>query len=123
MDTSVAVAGPVPGACGRDGPAIVDWMLTEGRSHDGIPAFLDALCRRLNAVGVPLARCSLALNLLHPQIRSMSYYWRHGGGGVEAVERAHGIETSPDYLASPIAAIMEQGAEAMRFRLDRMEPP
>ncbi|MGQ9366273.1 adenylate/guanylate cyclase domain-containing protein [Azospirillum sp. ST 5-10] len=102
---------------------MIDWLLTDGRRHTGVPEFIDALCRHLRTVGVPLARCSLALTLLHPQIRSMSYYWRVDLAEVEAIERAHGIESSIDYLTSPVAAIMEQGAEALRFRLERMAPP
>ncbi len=122
VDPDAFGAGTTAAACDGKGPAIVHWLLTEGRGHADIPAFLDALCRRLNDAGVPLGRCSLSLNLLHPQIRAMSYYWR-GTGAVEAIERAHGVETSADYLASPVAAIMDQGAEAMRFRLERLTPP
>jgi len=102
--------------------ALVDWLLGEGRTVPDIPALLEALCRRLVAEGLPLWRCVLGLRLLHPQIRYMGHFWRRGQPAVETVERAHGTETSPEYLATPAAAVIDQGAEALRIRLDHDGP-
>jgi len=106
-----------------DRVALVDWLLSEGRRAADIPALIDALCRRLVDEGLPLWRCVLGLRLLHPQILFMSHTWRRGQGHVETHHRAHGAENTPEYLTSPFAAVIDQGADALRFRLDRMEPP
>lgn len=103
--------------------AVLDWLLRVGRLGTDIPSVLDALCRRLVEAGLPLARVSLSVRLLHPQVRSMNYYWRRGRPAVETVERAHGSELSEGYLTSPVYVIVEQKAEALRFRLETMEPP
>lgn len=106
-----------------DRAAVIDWLLGEGRQAAGISELLDGFCRRVNEAGVPLWRCSLGIRLLHPQFRFMSYYWVRGRPGVEIIERAHGTETSPEYLASPVATIVEMEAEALRFRIERLAPP
>lgn len=103
--------------------ALLDWILGDARMLPSIPSLLDAFARRLETAGVPLARMTLGLRLLHPQIRFKSYYWRRAEEAVEIVQRGHDTESSPEYLASPIAAILDQGAEALRFRIENMAPP
>jgi adenylate cyclase len=43
--------------------------------------------------------------------------------GVEEIEREHGTELRPEYLNSPIGAIVEAGADAMRYRIEQLEAP
>ncbi len=59
--------------------AVVDWLLQEGRQAPDAETLIDEFGRRLNAIGLPLARSVLVLQLLHPQIRSMIYFWRDNG--------------------------------------------
>ncbi|AWK87909.1 adenylate/guanylate cyclase domain-containing protein [Azospirillum thermophilum] len=113
---------PAPPAA-RDPAAIIDWLLREGREVPDIPALVDAFCRRLIDAGVPLWRGVWALQLLHPQIRSMLYYWRRGRQAVETVTRPHGTEVTEAYLTNPFAALIEDQAEGLRYRLEVMEPP
>lgn len=103
--------------------AFIDWILSDARLISGIPGLLGAFAERLRAAGVPLMRMTLGLRLLHPQIRFKNYYWRRDEDAVEIVQRGHDIETSPEYLSSPIAAILDQGAEALRFRIESITPP
>lgn len=114
---------PPPTPVGCDAAPVIDWLMREGRQSTDIPTVVDAFARRLTESGVPLARLSLGLRLLHPQIQFMSYYWRAHEPAVEVIERAHGTELSESYLTSPVYTITEQGVEAMRFPLERMEPP
>ena len=103
--------------------AVVDWLLGEARMLPEVPDVLDAFCVRMAEEGVPLVRCALGLRVLHPLFRMMTVYWRHGRGIVEVVEREHGSENTPEYRSSPVAAIIDAGAEAMRFPLERMAEP
>lgn len=123
-DASQAVPGGAGGSgTVHDAVAVIDWLLQEGRQATGVESLVDDFCQRLNLIGVPLTRSVLALQLLHPQIRSMIYFWRAGGESVEAVVAPHGAELSAPYLSSPFAALVEDGAQGFRYRLERMTAP
>ncbi|MFD1624891.1 adenylate/guanylate cyclase domain-containing protein [Azospirillum griseum] len=108
---------------GHDVGAILGWLLQEGRQCTEAETLVDEFGRRLNAIGVPLARSVLVLQLLHPQIRSMIHIWRDDGEPVETVLSNHGDEQTETYLKSPFATLVEDGAQGLRFRLDRMSAP
>lgn len=103
--------------------SLIEWLLKDGRNAVDVPELLDAYCRRLTDVGVPLVRSALGIALLHPQIRTLNHYWRIDRPQIETVKRAHGMETTEEYRNSPIATIIEEKAEALRFRLEKMQPP
>ncbi|EWY40421.1 adenylate cyclase [Skermanella stibiiresistens SB22] len=102
---------------------MIDWLMEDGRSAAGISALMDAFCDRLIQGGVPLYRAAWQVRMLHPQIRGISFNWRRGRDQVEEIEREHGTELRPEYLNSPIGAIIEGGADAMRYRIEQLEPP
>ncbi len=106
-----------------DREGLVGWLLREARHAGDIPDLADALCRNLLAHGVPLSRLALGLPLLHPLVRFVSVYWRRDRPEVEVVQRVHGTEQLDAYLSSPVAAVIEEGADAMRFPLERMSHP
>ena len=101
----------------------IDWLMEDGRRAESIAALMEAFCRRLIAGGVPLFRANWHIRMLHPQIRGITFYWRTNMDGVEEIEREHGTELRPEYLNSPIGAIVEAGADAMRYRIEQLEPP
>jgi adenylate cyclase len=101
----------------------IDWLMEDGRRAESIGALMEAFCRRLIEGGVPLFRANWHIRMLHPQIRGITFYWRAAMDGVEEVEREHGTELRPEYLNSPIGAIIEGGADAMRYRIEQLEPP
>ncbi|MCW2235581.1 adenylate/guanylate cyclase domain-containing protein [Azospirillum canadense] len=114
----------LPSPCPPDrARAVSDWLLREGRHADSVQQLMDRFCHRLMAAGVPLLRVVCALPLLHPQIRTIAFFWRRNAENVEVATRAHGTETSTEYLTSPFATLIEDGAEGLRYRLEQMEPP
>ncbi|CAO3414224.1 adenylate/guanylate cyclase domain-containing protein [Azospirillum argentinense] len=123
--TAPAVPAAIPGAPSIDDAAreVVEWLLLEGRHAPGFEQMMDRFCRRLMASGVPLLRAVCALPLLHPQIRTIAFFWRRNAEQVEIATRAHGTETSDEYLTSPFATLIEDGADGLRYRLEQMEPP
>ncbi|WP_448205275.1 adenylate/guanylate cyclase domain-containing protein [Azospirillum sp. sgz302134] len=107
----------------RDAQALIDWLLREGRQSGSIEELMDRFCHRLMAAGVPLMRVVCGLPLLHPQIRSIGFFWRRDAESVEVNPRPHGTEASAEYLTSPFATLLDHGADGMRYRLEQMEPP
>jgi adenylate cyclase len=107
----------------HDRVAVIDWLLEQGRQAISAQRLLDAFCRRLMEAGLPLWRAVCGLQLLHPQIRSTSYFWRRDRGAVEMRNRLHGAETEADDRISPFGTLMEEGADGMRYRLEQMEGP
>ncbi|HLI10113.1 MAG TPA: adenylate/guanylate cyclase domain-containing protein [Alphaproteobacteria bacterium] len=101
-------------------PDPIAWMLAEGRNIVDGKIFFAALCEHLVAAGIPLARATLHVRVLHPQLLGVNYRWRRGGE-IEEIGRAHGIEQTSTYLNSPIRVIYE-GAAGLRRRLDLADP-
>lgn len=120
MNTPNSEAHPDPGARHA---ALLDWLLKEGRRAPAVAALTGELADRLTAEGLPLWRLFFSLPVLHPLVRVLTVVWRDDRSEVEAVRRAHGTELEPGYLNSPIAAIVDHGADALRFRLEKIEPP
>ncbi|WP_223677792.1 adenylate/guanylate cyclase domain-containing protein [Azospirillum agricola] len=112
-----------PSSPSHDAASVVGWLLREGRHAPDAESLVEDFCGRLIAAGVPLARCVLALQLLHPQIRSMVYFWRRGDPAIEAVTAPHGTELLEPYRTSTFAALIDEGADGMRYPLERMEAP
>lgn len=101
--------------------ALIDWLLTEGRRASTVTELVEGLAARLIADGVPLWRMFLGLPVLHPLVRFLNVYWRDDEGEVRIVRRAHGTERDQRYIGSPVAAILDHDADALRFRIERME--
>jgi hypothetical protein len=65
-------------------PDLVAWLLEHGRSIERIAVFVDELCWRAVATGLPLWRVTLHTATLHPQIQGLvlplvAGSGRHGG--------------------------------------------
>ena len=96
--------------------AIVDWLLAERVRSTRPTLIFDQFCRRLHEVGLPLDRATFHSPQLNPQVRTTGLFWHREAGGAQLVDRAHGIENSPLYKASPIYHIYN-GGEAIRCRI------
>lgn len=99
------------------------WLLTKGAEAPDLPTLLTVFAERLRRSGMMLDRMSLHIRLLHPQIRGLTYIWRMGGGAVEVIQREHGVELTPAFKNSPIAAITEGGADGIHIPIGRVPPP
>ena len=95
----------------------VRWILTDGQSGGTIASFLDAVAWRLVGAGVPLARATLHVSTLHPQLLGVSARWQRDREFVEEGRVTHAALTQPIYLDSPIRLTFEEGA-TVRLRLD-----
>ncbi len=102
---------------------LTHWVMTEGREIRETPALMDAFCRRLLAAGAPVWRVNWQILMLHPQLRGTTLIWHCDRPEVLVLERPHGSEHTEDYRQSPLRAVIEDGVEGLRHRLEVLEPP
>ena len=120
---------------GRCSPAIaahdlVRWILTEGRllalgadpaQEGGSPVrFIDALCCRLVAAGVPLLHMTLYAATLHPQISGFRWRWWRDRN-TEEVDAARADELLQSSLRGTIehGTVVRHRQEGAEFRLPK----
>jgi adenylate cyclase len=100
----------------RPGP-LLDWLIGDARQLPDGPALLAQLCERLLGQGLPLARASFHVRVLHPQLFGMGFYWQRGAEQIRVFRAEHGVERTDLYQRSPMRVLFE-GAGAVRQRLD-----
>ena len=91
------------------------FWLTENAALD-LPKLHQSYCRQLLALGLPVWRSVLGLEMLHPEQSGQQSIWTVE----EAIttEAYHGVEYTADYLQSPVRVIDETD-KPFRRRLDR----
>jgi adenylate cyclase len=101
-------------------PDLVAWLLEHGRSIERIGAFVDELCWRAVATGIPLWRVTLHTATLHPQIEGLGCRWWRDRGVMEEFTITLGAEEHGEFLNSPIRGSVLNG-EIARFRLSDVQ--
>ena len=83
-----------------------DWLFEEGRFNSKFDSFTDAVCLKLNELGVPVTRMRISFRTLHPQVMAWTCLWdKETGSKVIDVSKAV-IETE-DYVGSPMEYIYD----------------
>lgn len=95
---------------------LTEKLLQERLKATRTTLLLDRFCRLLREAGVPLDRATLSIQQLHPLLRARTVVWDRASGGAVETGRAHGIQNSANYLASPFA-IVHSGQGPVRRRL------
>lgn len=95
---------------------ITDWLIDGARSVVNSPRLLAEVCERLVEAGLPLWRVGIFVRTLHPDIVGRNFIWRPGAE-VEFGTVDFKILDSPDFHASPLFIVFQQGLE-VRARLD-----
>ncbi|WP_426417768.1 adenylate/guanylate cyclase domain-containing protein [Aestuariirhabdus sp. LZHN29] len=98
--------------------SLTQWMLNDGWQLADAEQLTLALVERLLELGVPLCRIRITLRLLHPQVSGFSYTWVSGVEGIDVFQPPHEMLMSETYRDSPYWAIFEEGAGAIRRRLN-----
>jgi len=94
---------------------VAAWILGEGRRCQDAKAFFDGLNAAIRGAGVPLDRAMFSLLTIHPQVAASGFEWYADRPTIEIL-RAHNIQSTDQYLLSPIKRIHD-GAEEVRARL------
>ncbi len=100
---------------------LVEWLLTEAWSVAEPGELFAAYGAQLVAEGVPLGRLMCFIRTLHPQVIGTRYAWRRESGNTEEFSPPHRARESNEYRESPMAALFEDGAAAIRRRLEAVK--
>ena len=97
------------------------WLVNDTRGEPFLDVIFLALCRRLEAQGVPILRAGVFLRIDHPQWLGVRILWRRGSAEAEKRLTDYDSRESPSYLDSPARAIHE-GTDEIRARLHATDP-
>ena len=95
---------------------ITNWLIDGARSVVNSPRLMAEVCERLVEAGLPLWRVGFFVRTLHPDIFGRNFIWRLGAE-VEFGTVDFKILDSPDFHASPLIHVFQQGLE-VRARVD-----
>ena len=95
----------------KDGAAeaIRDWLVDEAGFLEHFGLVLDGLCERLIAAGLPLARATSHLRVVHSERIGLSRIWRRGQPMIEQ-HFGFGSDVDAMYQRSPIRVAHEESA-------------
>jgi adenylate cyclase len=97
-------------------PGLLDWLLFDAGNTSDLPNFLDGLGSQLSQAGLAVWRITLNIPTLHPEQRAYTFIWTQGET-TAVTPRAHGIEQTTAFLASPFRLATESD-KPFRRRLD-----
>lgn len=96
---------------------MIDWLVEIARGIEDASEFLEAVCERLVAEGVPIERCTVHARTLHPEIYGFTVRWLPDRP-TEMIPQYHGGTSEAAYLNSAIYWLFG-GAERFRRRIGR----
>lgn len=96
---------------------IAGWLLREAWQAPAPERLVEQFCDCLLRNGVPLARMTVIIPTLHPQIFASVFVWREDERSVRTIFEPHDILHQPKFSRSPFAPIIN-GAGGVRRRLE-----
>ncbi|HUQ75225.1 MAG TPA: DUF427 domain-containing protein [Burkholderiales bacterium] len=99
--------------------SLAGWLLGEAWKAPAPDALMDGFCRCLQSCGVPIARMTIIIPTLHPQVFATVFVWREDSG-VKTIYEPHDILHQPKFKDSPFAQIL-RGAGGVRRRLEQAD--
>ncbi len=95
---------------------VFEWTENFGRYTDSMSSLIAEVGRRFRDCGLPLARLSVVVRTLHPQIAVTGYVWDGSTGEMDEFTGDHQSQSGESYQRSPVRRIFE-GAPGIRRRL------
>ena len=105
------------GAASMHANRIAGWLLGEAWKAATPEELMGRFCGCLKDSGVPLARMTVIIPTLHPQVFATVFVWREDAGA-KTIYEPHDILQQPKFRDSPFAPIL-RGAGGVRRRLER----
>ena len=99
------------------GNPIAGWLIEQAWKAASPEALMGAFCRFLRGAGYPIARSTVIIPTLHPQIFATVLVWRDDVADVRVIFEPHDILQTPRFADSPFAPII-RGAGGVRRRLE-----
>jgi adenylate cyclase len=102
--------------------AVTDWLADAGLRSLSLDDIVDGFARRLNDVGVPVARVFVGMNTLHPMVRARSLIWDRATGPATRFEFRH-VDIDADIIRqSPFDSMVRHGIAERRYDLTSPRP-
>ncbi len=107
-------------------PAVVSfadieyWLLHEAAAEKDMLLFLESFLWRLVAAGGVIARVSVHIGTLHPQLIGFAYNWNINDGLCDEVKVAEAATKSDSYKLNPLYRVFELG-ETVRRKVNTPE--
>lgn len=95
---------------------VFEWIENFGRYADSISTLIGEVGRRFQECGLPLARLSIVIRTLHPQIAAAGFAWNGETGEMSEFRGDHQSQSSESYQRSPVRLVFE-GSPGLRRRL------
>lgn len=93
------------------------WIEDQGPFVNDLVTFTAALGRQLVAVGVPVVRLALNVQLLHPRHQARTVWWQAAGDRGGKVNWPRTVHETETFRASPMQEIIGEGRR-VQYRLD-----
>jgi len=101
---------------------VINWLADAGLRNLPLEQIVDGFSRRLNELGVPVARTFVGMNTLHPMVRVHSLIWDKARGANERFEFGHFDISAPILRESPFAPMLLHGIAERRYDLTSPKP-
>jgi len=101
---------------------LADWLADSGLRNLPLEDMVDGFSRRLNDLGVPVARTFVGMNMLHPMVRARSLIWDRATGPGARFEFRHADIDAPIVRESPFNAVLLHGIAEQRHDLTAPRP-
>jgi adenylate cyclase len=102
--------------------AVTDWLADAGLRSLSLDDIVDGFARRLNDLGVPVARVFAGMNTLHPMVRARALTWDRATGLGARFEFRHDEIDAPIIRESPFAPMLLHGIAERRYDLTSPRP-
>jgi adenylate cyclase len=96
---------------------LTDWLADAGLRNMSLEEIVDGFARRLNELGVPVARAFVGMNTLHPMVRARSLIWDRAAPEITHFEFSHAGIDVPIIRESPFAPMLLEGVAERRCDL------
>jgi adenylate cyclase len=97
---------------------LTQWIISQGLQGTHEAKFLEGLCERLNAAGIPLLRVNICQPTLHPVIGGHLFIWRRDKPSAVEEDWARNVAAAGgDPSITPFGHMMRTGTPTLRRRL------
>ena len=99
---------------------VTEWVLDQGLGTTDVGTLIAGVCERFNDLGMRILRGHVSVSLLHPRFEARSFTWWRDE---DVITTGHEVGSSEEkgWRESPLAALIESGTDAQRFRIDSGE--
>ncbi|MEO0372517.1 MAG: adenylate/guanylate cyclase domain-containing protein [Pseudomonadota bacterium] len=100
---------------------LTTWLIQQGLEDTPVEGWLEDMCIRLGASGIPLMRVNITMRAHHPEIGSVAFRW-HRDQENERFDYERTRDAPEDYLLSPIYHLLSNDVQEIRQNLTDPEP-